>query len=80
MARQARLRNDAAALYPYLPPGTWRTAAELADNLLASLLRHPGACGPIWRVRLLPEEHFEFRGRPVRPSSDPALRTRRQEW
>jgi hypothetical protein len=58
--REARLRLEAAHLYPWIRPGEWQPAASLADRVLAGhLLR--GLDQFIWG-RLLREIHFEFRG------------------
>jgi hypothetical protein len=50
------LRPEFAALYPGLTPGVWEIAATVAEHLLMRL----GGVPP--GERLLPEEHFEFRG------------------
>jgi hypothetical protein len=58
--REARLRPEHAARYPGIPAGVWQSAAVLCDRVLAGgLLR---GSGPGWRARVLPPEHFEFRG------------------
>jgi hypothetical protein len=58
--REARLRPEYAARYPGIPVGVWQPAAVLCDRVLAGgLLR---GSGPGWRARVLPPEHFEFRG------------------
>lgn len=58
--REARLRPEHARFYPGISPGIWESAAVLADRVLAGdLLR---GVAPGWRDRVLPEEHFEFRG------------------
>jgi hypothetical protein len=58
--REARLRRDHADRYPGIEPGVWFNAATLAEHLYLRRVREgevePG--GP----RLLPGEHFEFRG------------------
>jgi hypothetical protein len=57
--REARLRPEHAPRYPGIRPGVWESAAVLCDRVVAAgLLR--GAPG--WRERVLPREHFEFRG------------------
>jgi hypothetical protein len=59
-AREACLRAGHGRLYPGLVAGEWKTAAVLADQVLAGhLLR--GATVVV-RGRVLPETHFEFRG------------------
>jgi hypothetical protein len=60
MIREARLRAEFAALYPGVDPGTWYTAATLAEHLLGRILRGE-AEGPA-APRVLDPAHFEFRG------------------
>jgi len=58
--REARLRPEHAGFYSGIFPGIWESAAVLADRVVAGdLLR---GVAPGWRDRVLPEEHFEFRG------------------
>lgn len=58
--REARLRPEAAALYPGIVPDTWSQAASMADRVWALRLRRgEGALG--LRDRVLDPEHFEFR-------------------
>jgi hypothetical protein len=59
--REARLRQKFAQLYPTLTPGEWEPAARIAEAVLANLLLHEMTDSPS-PDRLLPEEHFEFRG------------------
>jgi hypothetical protein len=59
--REARLRPEFAARYPYLAPGVWESAAVMADRVVASVLGRPGS-GFVSRGRALDPEHFEFRG------------------
>jgi hypothetical protein len=59
--REARLRPNFAQLYPTLTPGEWQPAARIAEALLANVLLHEMTDSPS-PDRLLPEEHFEFRG------------------
>lgn len=58
--REARLRPGNSELYPGIPGGEWRTAASLADQVLAGQLLR-GVVTAV-RGRVLPEAHFEFRG------------------
>lgn len=60
-ARQARLKPQYAPLYPDVPPGAWTAATTLAQTLMAGLSNRDGP-GAIVEVRLLDDEHFEFRG------------------
>jgi hypothetical protein len=58
--REARLRPEYAGRYPGIQAGAWEPAAVLCDRVLAGgLLR---GSPPGWRDRVLPPEHFEFRG------------------
>jgi hypothetical protein len=58
--REARLRPEYAGRYPGVQAGVWEPAAVLCDRVLAGgLLR---GSPPGWRDRVLPPEHFEFRG------------------
>jgi len=58
--REARLRPEHAHRYPGLHAEEWVSAAMLADRLLAAaLLRRRDTS--LW-IRLLRDEHFEFRG------------------
>jgi hypothetical protein len=67
--REARLRPEFAPLYPGLKLGVWEDAAMLADQLLAEHSLKPSP-GFMLSGRMLPEEHFEFRG------GDPIYRPR----
>jgi hypothetical protein len=59
--REARLCPKFAQLYPTLTPGEWKPAARIAEAVLANFLLHEMTESPS-PERLLPEEHFEFRG------------------
>jgi hypothetical protein len=67
--REARLRPEFATLYPRLEPGVWEDAAMLADQLVTEHSLKPSP-GFMLSGRMLPGEHFEFRG------GDPAGRPR----
>jgi hypothetical protein len=58
--REARLRPEYAKRYPGVQPGVWESAAVLVDRVLAGGLLSGAPMG--WRERVLPPEHFEFRG------------------
>jgi hypothetical protein len=58
--REARLRPEHAARYPGIEAGVWQPAAVLCDRVLAGGLLRGSPMG--WRDRVLPTEHFEFRG------------------
>jgi hypothetical protein len=58
--REARLRAEAAELYPKLVPGRWVLAAALVPVVVRERARN----GLSWdgQGRALPKQHFEFRG------------------
>jgi hypothetical protein len=58
--REARLRPEYAGRYPGIQAGVWEPAAILCDRVLAGGLLRGSPCG--WSERVLPPEHFEFRG------------------
>ena len=58
--REARLRPEHAARYPGVRAGVWEPAAVLCDRVLAGRLLRGSPRG--WSERVLPPEHFEFRG------------------
>jgi hypothetical protein len=74
--REVRLRPEFAHLYPSVTAGHWDSAAVMADRMVAWLLRQPNA-GLIATDRILPPEHFEFRGDAVRPLKLPEGQSRR---
>jgi len=76
IVREARLRPEYGYLYPELPAGSWLPASQVGATILMSQLRstRPLKLGE----RLLPEEHFEFRGGAER-GFHTALRTRHGE-
>ena len=75
--RQARLRPEYASLYPGLEPGLWEEADDLAEQMLTQHLLRPSP-GFMLSGRVLPVEHFEFRG--GEPAGRPRIaRTRRSD-
>ncbi len=58
--REARLRPEYATHYPGIQSGVWEPAAVLCARVLASGLLRGSPLG--WRDRMLPTDHFEFRG------------------
>jgi hypothetical protein len=75
--RLARVRQEYASLYPGLEPGVWQDADDLAERLLTEHLVRPSP-GFMLSARVLPEEHFEFRG--GEPAGRPRIaRTRRSD-
>ncbi len=73
LVREARLKPEAAHLYPGLTPGVWLPASEVGAKLLLQHLK--ASFAPSLGSRLLNEEHFEFRGGIDRGRGNP-LRTR----
>ena len=55
------LRPEFASLYSGIEPGTWFSAAGLAELLITRLLRE-GVSGEQLPQRVLDPAHFEFRG------------------
>lgn len=74
--REARLKPQFAHLYPAITAGQWDSAAVIADRLVSWLLRNPNP-KIIATARILPPEHFEFRGDVPRPGAQG--RTRRED-
>ena len=58
--REARLLPQHAGRYPGIQAGVWEPAAVLCDRVLAAGLLRGSPLG--WRGRVLPPDHFEFRG------------------
>ena len=58
--REARLRPEHAGRYPGIQAAVWEPAAVLCDRVLAGGLLRGSPLG--WSERVLPPEHFEFRG------------------
>jgi len=75
--REARLRPEHAHRYPGLHAEEWVSAATLADRVLAGALLR-GRDTSLW-VRLLPDEHFEFRGGGWRGDPEGHARSRRED-
>jgi hypothetical protein len=74
--RQARLRPEAADLYPNIPPDVWLPADSVAERLWVLWIERGEASKALGRV--LSPDHFEFRsGDP--PSGDSLLRHRRND-
>jgi hypothetical protein len=73
--REARLRPEFAALYPYLKTGEWEPAEALAERVVTHTLGRPDAAF-VAGERALDPTHFEFRGEQPRPKF---LRSRRDD-
>jgi hypothetical protein len=71
--REARLRPEFAARYPYLTPGVWEPAAVLTARVVAGILGRPDGRF-ITRERALDPEHFDFRGSDPRPPAEAGRR------
>jgi hypothetical protein len=76
--REARLKPQFAHLYPAITAGHWDSAAVLADRMVSWLLRNPSP-RIVSTGRILPPEHFDFRGEVARPESPPTGLTRRED-
>lgn len=74
--REARLRPGNAELYPGISAGEWKTAAVVADQVLAGLLLR-GVEAAV-RGRVLLETHFEFRGGSTTGGEREGIRPRRE--
>jgi hypothetical protein len=61
MLRQVRLKAAYADRYPSLDPGVWCTAAAAAGFVKGTTIVRDGPQVEI-RDRVLPSQHFEFRG------------------
>jgi hypothetical protein len=71
--REAKLKPEAAPLYPGVPPGEWRPVQDILDMVAAGRLLGGRRSGELLGVRPLDARHFEFRGGYVR---SPIRRTR----
>jgi hypothetical protein len=75
MRREAKLKPEAAHLYPSLDPEMWYTAAALTGFVKGTRLLNNGI--PLEdSLRLLDPEHFEFRGGSPRRGSFTGMLTR----
>ncbi len=59
--RKTCLKPEHTSLYPEVPANIWLGAAGVAARVAARLRRSSGA-GKSPAERVLPDEHFEFRG------------------
>jgi hypothetical protein len=74
--REARLRPEFAHLYPAVTAGQWESAGVLADRVVSLLIRNP-LSRFVATDRILPPEHFDFRGDAPRPAALPEGHSRR---
>jgi hypothetical protein len=74
--RQARLRQEYAALYRGVPVNEWRPIGELLDCVVSARLRSGRCSGELLQGRPLDDRHFEFRGGHERPDGGEGDRTR----
>ncbi|HUR94979.1 MAG TPA: hypothetical protein VMY76_10375 [Gemmatimonadales bacterium] len=75
--REARLRMEHAPRYPDVRPERWDFAATVADRVLAGALLRGRLV--TMRGRVLPDEHFEFRGGATRGGERQGSRPRRED-
>ena len=78
MVRQVRLKPTYADRYASLEPGVWYTAAAVAGFVKGTTIVREGPRVEI-RDRVLPPQHFEFRGGADRRGSWGDGRTRRTD-
>jgi hypothetical protein len=69
--REAMLRPEFAEKYVGIEPGTWYSAAGLAEKLITRLLRE-GVSDEELPQRVLDPAHFNFRGGDVGPARSPS--------
>lgn len=60
LSRETRLRTGCGHLYPEVRPG-WEVAQNVAARVADRLVSRHGYVA-LLRRRVLPDEHFEFRG------------------
>ena len=75
--REARLRPEHAHRYPDVRPERWEAAATVADRVLAGRLLRGSLIA--MHSRVLPDEHFEFRGGTARGGERQGSRPRRED-
>ena len=73
--RKTCLKPEYASLYPEVRPNIWLGAAGVAARV-AARLRGLADFNNWLRIRVLPDEHFEFRGGHPRDSSWSGMLTR----
>lgn len=61
LQREVRLKPEFAHLYPELRPGSWESAAAIAEAIAERRVRQHGYVS-LGKGRVLPDIHFEFRG------------------
>jgi hypothetical protein len=71
MLREARVRAEFAHMYPMLDPGTWTSAALVAEKVAAIRLLQL-ADTYVFHDRVLTDAHFEFRGGTPRRAMGPS--------
>jgi hypothetical protein len=74
--REGRLKPQHAALYPGLQAGVWLPVETLIRHVTELLHQDPSKSRSITGIRLLHQEHFEYRGASSRPEGLPAEATR----
>jgi hypothetical protein len=78
MVRQVRLKAAHAGRYLALDPGVWYTAAAAAGFVKGTIIVRDGPQIEI-RDRVLPPQHFEFRGGVDHRESWGGMHTRRTD-
>jgi hypothetical protein len=61
LSRETRVRSGFGQLYPELRPGWWEAAQAAARRVADRLVTQQGYAA-VLKGRVLPDEHFEFRG------------------
>lgn len=74
--REARLKPDAAYIYPELDPEQWLPVEVLLRQVAAMLYGDPAKASIISGERLLRDDHFDFRGSSPRPEGLPTEASR----
>lgn len=74
--REARLRTEFGYLYPGVEAGVWTPVEVLINRVVTLLYGDRANSGRITGLRLLRDDHFEFRGSSPRPDGWPEGLTR----
>lgn len=74
--REGRLKDEYAELYPGLEPGVWLSVETLIRHVTDLIHQDPSRSPVITGPRLLQQDHFDYRGRSVRPEGLPEGATR----
>lgn len=63
LSREARVKNGHGHLYPEARTGAWEAASAVARRVADRVLARQGYAA-LLHGRVLPEDHFDFRGGP----------------